>query len=104
MYDIIYINRKERGWLQMKRVFQIIKPFVFIAIFCILFINVSYILRYESDIKERFMGFYAEENNTIDMVMIGSSPVHPHWGGYWHIMNMVLHHIHYLQITKIQQL
>lgn len=65
----------------MKRVFQIIKPFVFIAIFCILFINVSYILRYESDIKERFMGFYAEENNTIDMVMIGSSPVHPYWGG-----------------------
>lgn len=63
----------------MKKVLQIIRPLVFLSIFCILFINISYILRHESDMKERFMGFYAEENDTIDMIMLGASSVHPYW-------------------------
>lgn len=52
---------------------------MFIGIFCILFINISYILRHDSDMKERFMGFYAEDSDTIDMIMIGSSAVSPYW-------------------------
>lgn len=57
----------------------LIKSIVFIGIFCGLFINISYILRHNSDMKERFMGFYAEESGTIDMIMIGSSAVSSYW-------------------------
>lgn len=29
--------------------------------------------------KQRFAGFYYEKNNSIDVIYIGSSPVHPYW-------------------------
>lgn len=61
------------------KIAQIIRTIIFLAVFLILLVNISYILRPADDIKERFMGFYAEDDDTIDMVMIGSSPVHPHW-------------------------
>lgn len=36
-------------------------------------------LRTNGDVKDRFVGFYAEKKNTIDVIMIGSSPIHPYY-------------------------
>ena len=52
---------------------------VFISIFIFLLIAVSYIVRTNGDVKDRFSGFYAEKNETLDIVMIGSSPVFPYY-------------------------
>lgn len=53
------------------------------AAFCLLFvlllIPVSYIVRTNGNVKNRFSGFYAEKNDTLDVVMIGSSPVFPYY-------------------------
>lgn len=61
---------------------------VFIAGFLVLLVTVTYIIRTNGDVKDRYTGFYAEKDNTIDVVMIGSSPVYPYyatpkmWGEY----------------------
>lgn len=51
----------------------------FIIIFLFLIIAVSYVLRTNGDVKDRFSGFYAEKNDTLDIVIIGSSPVFPYY-------------------------
>ncbi len=51
------------------------KIIIFLAIFIFLFISVSYIMRTNGDTKDRFAGFYAEERDSIDVLMIGSSTV-----------------------------
>ena len=52
---------------------------VFCIIFILLLIAVSYMMRTNGDVKDRFSGFYAEKDNTLDIVMIGSSPVFPYY-------------------------
>lgn len=52
---------------------------LFCLIFLLLLIPVSYIVRTNGDVKNRFSGFYAEANDTLDIVMIGSSPVFPYY-------------------------
>lgn len=49
---------------------------VFAVIFLIVLVPLSYILRPAGDTKTRFMGFYAEPENSLDIVMIGSSPTY----------------------------
>lgn len=67
---------------------QKIESIIFIAIFLYILMTVTYIIRTNGDVKDRFTGFYAEPENTIDVVMIGSSPVYPYysapqmWGEY----------------------
>lgn len=67
---------------------QAIKSIIFIIIFIYILISVTYIIRTNGDVKDRYTGFYAEPQNTIDMVLIGSSPVYPYfatpkiWGEY----------------------
>lgn len=51
----------------------------FIVIFLLLLCAVSYIVRTNGDVKDRFSGFYAEKNHTLDIVMVGSSPVFPYY-------------------------
>lgn len=51
----------------------------FILIFFMLLVPVSYMLRTNGDVKDRFAGFYAQKNDTLDIVMIGSSPVFPYY-------------------------
>lgn len=71
--------------MSKKQVFQAI---LFVAIFLMLLQTVTYMLRTNGDVKDRFVGFYAEPQNSIDVIMIGSSPVHPYysapklWGEY----------------------
>ncbi len=47
----------------------------FLGILLFLLVSVSYVMRTNGDVKDRFSGFYAEKKNTLDAVMIGSSPV-----------------------------
>lgn len=67
---------------------QVLKSTIFIAIFLYILVTITYIIRTNGDVKDRFTGFYAERKNTIDVVMIGSSPVYPclatpmMWGEY----------------------
>lgn len=67
---------------------QAITSVLFIIIFLFLLRSVTYMLRTNGNIKEIFVGFYAEPRDTIDVVMIGSSPVYPYyvapklWGEY----------------------
>lgn len=58
---------------------QLIQSIVFIGIFLLALIPVSYIVRTNGDVKDRFSGFYAEKEDTLDIVMIGSSPVFPYY-------------------------
>lgn len=67
---------------------QAVKAILFAVIFLLLLRSLTYMLRTNGDIKEIFLGFYAEPKDTIDVVMIGSSPVYPFyaapklWGEY----------------------
>lgn len=56
---------------------QALKAILFVLLFLFLLQSVTYMLRTNGSIKEIFLGFYAEEEDTIDVVMIGSSPVYP---------------------------
>lgn len=38
-------------------------------------------IRTNGDVKDIFTGFYAEEEDTLDVIMIGSSPVYPFYSG-----------------------
>ena len=51
----------------------------FIGIFLLLLIAVSYVVRTNGEVKDRFSGFYAEKDDTLDIVIIGSSPVFPYY-------------------------
>ena len=57
----------------------IIQTVAFCIIFLLLLIAVSYMVRTNGDVKDRFSGFYAEKDNMLDIVMIGSSPVFPYY-------------------------
>lgn len=63
-----YMNRK-----------QFLQGIIFIGIFLCALIPVSYIVRTNGDVKDRFSGFYAEKEETLDIIMIGSSPVFPYY-------------------------
>lgn len=54
---------------------KIFKIILFMGILLFLLRSVSYIVRTNGDAKGRFAGFYAEEENSIDVLMIGSSTV-----------------------------
>lgn len=56
-----------------------IKILSFILIFLYLFVHITYVLRADSDMKQRFAGFYSEPEHSLDVIYIGSSPVHPYW-------------------------
>jgi len=53
------------------------KTILFISIFLILVVMLTYMLRTNGDVKDRLCGFYAEPKDSVDAVIIGSSPVFP---------------------------
>lgn len=57
----------------------VIQAVAFLGIFLLLLVAVSYMVRTNGAVKDRFSGFYAEKNHTLDIVMIGSSPVFPYY-------------------------
>lgn len=60
---------------------QAVKAVVFITIFLIILGSLTYVIRTNGEVKDIFTGFYAEEKNTLDVIMIGSSPVYPFYAG-----------------------
>ncbi len=60
-----------------QKFFRLLQALIFIAIFLFLLVHVTYMLRTDGDVKNRFVGFYGEKNNSIDAILIGSSPVYP---------------------------
>lgn len=60
---------------------QILKTVIFLCGFVLLLQTVTYVIRTNGGVKDRFTGFYAEDRDTLDVVMIGSSPVYPCYAG-----------------------
>lgn len=56
-----------------------IQIFLFLLLFLAILLPVSYMVRTNGDVKDRFAGFYAEKKDSLDVVMIGSSPVFPYY-------------------------
>ena len=54
---------------------EVCKAISFILIFLLLLTGVSYIVRTNGDVKDRFAGFYAEEKDNIDVLMFGGSTI-----------------------------
>ncbi len=54
---------------------QVGKIILFLAILLILIISLSYIMRTNGNVKNRFVGFYAQKKNSIDVLMFGASPI-----------------------------
>jgi len=54
---------------------EICKIILFLGIFLFILQTVTYMIRTNGAVKDRFMGFYAEKNNSLDVVLLGSSPV-----------------------------
>ncbi len=65
------IMRKNNRWL--------LQAVCFLAVFMAILLPVSYMVRTNGDVKDRFAGFYAEKKDSLDVVMIGSSPVFPYY-------------------------
>lgn len=55
--------------------FTWVKIIIFIVVLLFVLRSVSYVLRTDGDSKDRFAGFYAEEKNSIDVLLMGSSTV-----------------------------
>lgn len=56
---------------------QAVQAVLFLGIFLIILSSLTYVIRTNGDIKDIFTGFYAEDRNSVDVIMIGSSPVYP---------------------------
>ncbi len=56
------------------KVKQLLKCICFCALALTLVVSVSYIVRTNGDVKDRFTGFYAEPHDTIDVMIYGASP------------------------------
>ena len=58
---------------------QAIRAAIFILLFLVMLQSVTYIIRTNGDIKDIFTGVYAEKENTLDAILIGSSPVYTYY-------------------------
>ncbi|MCR5179312.1 MAG: SGNH/GDSL hydrolase family protein [Lachnospiraceae bacterium] len=56
---------------------QALRAGIFILLFILMTTGLTYILRTNGDVKDRFTGFYSEQGDSIDVIAIGSSPVYP---------------------------
>lgn len=56
---------------------QTIRLIAFLLTFILILIPLTYVLRTSGEIKDIFNGFYSESRDTVDLVVIGSSPVYP---------------------------
>lgn len=60
---------------------QAVQAIVFLVLFLVILTHLTYVIRTNGEVKDIFTGFYAEEEDTLDVVMIGSSPVYPFYSG-----------------------
>ena len=64
----IRISRFEQEQQMTKK--QAAKAVVFLAGFLFILMTVTYIIRTNGDVKDRFTGFYAEKDDTIDVITV----------------------------------
>lgn len=62
---------------EMMRRKEALKTIIFISIFLTILTTITYIIRTNGEVKDIFNGFYAEKDDTLDVILIGSSPVYP---------------------------
>lgn len=60
---------------------QVVQAIVFQVLFLVILTHLTYVIRTNGEVKDIFTGFYAEEKDTLDVIMIGSSPVYPFYSG-----------------------
>lgn len=60
---------------------QLFQSIVFLVLFLVILMHLTYVIRTNGDVKDIFTGFYGESENTLDVIMIGSSPVYPFYSG-----------------------
>ncbi len=73
MYALKYAGTGKASIIMNRK--EACKVISFILIFLLLLTGVSYIVRTNGDIKNRFAGFYAEEKGSIDVLMFGGSTI-----------------------------
>lgn len=56
-----------------------LKILLFLALALCLLVPLTYMLRTNGGVKDRFLGFYAEPKNSLDAVIVGSSSVFPYY-------------------------
>ena len=64
----------------------ILHTLVFLIIFGLLFVWVSYLFRPPTTDRKGLVGFYAEPENSLDVILIGGSSTYVYWAPYnaWH--------------------
>ncbi|MBD5473523.1 MAG: SGNH/GDSL hydrolase family protein [Lachnospiraceae bacterium] len=60
---------------------QVVQAVTFLVLFLVILAHLTYMIRTNGEVKDIFTGFYAEEEDTLDVVIIGSSPVYPFYSG-----------------------
>lgn len=58
---------------------EVLKTVIFILCFLFILRSVTYIIRTNGNIKDIFTGFYAEKNDTLDALILGSSAVYTYY-------------------------
>lgn len=59
-----------------KKIYAAVTAAVFAVLFTLILTALTYMMRPSGDTKNRFMGFYAEPKNSLDVILIGSSPTY----------------------------
>lgn len=72
-------EKKHNGKCLGKGRRETLQAAVFALLFLAILLPVSYMVRTNGDVKDRFAGFYAEKKDSLDIVIIGSSPVFPYY-------------------------
>ena len=54
---------------------QLVQSIIFIVLFLYILMTVTYIIRTNGDVKDRFTGFYAEKKDTVDVVLVDRKSV-----------------------------
>lgn len=67
-------------WNILKQNSWLVKNIAFLIVFSHLFMSVSYVLRpFDKESRNIIMGFYAEEQDSLDVVLVGASSIYTYW-------------------------
>lgn len=91
---ILFIKISKRELIAMKRLKKymwIVNTILFLIVFSIIFVRVSYVFRPLSENRENIVGYYAEDKDTLDVIFIGGSSTFVFWAPYeaWNDYGMV---------------
>jgi len=67
---------KEKKHIPKINIPPVVRALICVVVFILALTSLTYMIRMNGDTKDRFMGFYAEPKDSLDIVMIGSSPTY----------------------------